>query len=124
MSKHIFLREKVFTALKKKKHLEQLQHNSRCAHVSSFLFFCSAYSRVKFEVEFAAWSRLVSLISLLRPFCAALTRLMCKCCNEVIARHRFWKVGVQAQLLSAQCGIANLCYFYNIIKRNKKNVLV
>lgn len=73
---HVFLREKVFTAKKKQKKTSRAaaaQVTLRtCFDLDQaerfFFFFCFSYPRVKFEVEFAPRSRLVSLISLLRPF--------------------------------------------------------
>lgn len=101
-----FSGKKVFTA---EKRLQQLQHSSRtCFDLDQTerFFFRSRYPRVKFEVEFAARSRLVSLISLLRPFCGALTRLECKCCDEVVGDGSFgnppWRIGSRQHGVSWQ----------------------
>lgn len=101
-----FTGKKVFTA---EKRLQQLQHSSRtCFDLDQTerFFFRSRYPRVKFEVEFAARSRLVSLISLLRPFCGALTRLECKCCHGVVGDGSFgnppWRIGSRQHGVSWQ----------------------
>lgn len=107
-SKHVLLtRKKVFTAQKR---LQQLQHSSRtCFDLDQTerFFFCSCNPRVKFEVEFAARSRLVSLISLLRPFLRGFDSTRVQTLRRGRWPWQVWKSSVEDRLSSARRLVAN-----------------